>query len=161
MHLVCLVLSNTDVARVEVMLNMRLGHSVRPQPYKKINDTCANSTTYALSTSFNEPLYRFTSKSMMLGCPSRAALKTCQAPLQETQHTENNKGKSGRECTENTSPQIISTNMAAVVQGPCPLSSFTLSRSFSLYAASKKAYCRPCTVDTMLPHRNADRTHYN
>ena len=39
------------------------------------------------------------------------------SPLQETQHTDNNKGKSGRECTENTSPQIISTNMAAVVQG--------------------------------------------
>ncbi len=115
MHLVCLVLSNTDVARVEAMLNIRLGHSVRPQPYKKINNTCASSTT--LSTSFNEPLQWFTSKSMMLGCPSKAALKTCQAPLQETQHTDNNKGKSGRECTENTSPQIISTNMAAVVQG--------------------------------------------
>ena len=90
------------------MLNIKLGHSVRPQPYKKINNTCANSTT--LSTSFNEPLQWFTSK-------SKAALKTCQAPLQETQHTDNNKGKSGRECTENTSPQIISTNMAAVVQG--------------------------------------------
>ena len=62
------VLSNTDMARVEVMLNMRLGHSVRPQQYNKINNTCANSTT--LLTSFNEPLYRFTSKSMMLGCPS-------------------------------------------------------------------------------------------
>ena len=33
----------------------------------------------------------------------------CQAPLQETQHTDN-KGKSGGECTENMSPQIISTN---------------------------------------------------
>ena len=68
MHLVCLVLSNTDMTRVGVMLNMRLGHSVRPQPYRKVNNTCSNSTT--LSTSFNEPLYRFTSKSMMLGCPS-------------------------------------------------------------------------------------------
>ena len=64
MHLVCLVLSNTDVARVEMMLSNRLGHSVRPQSYKKINNTCANST--ALSISFNEPLYRFTRQSIML-----------------------------------------------------------------------------------------------
>ena len=44
MHLVRLVLSNTDVARVEVMLNIRLRHSVRPQPYRKVNKTCSNST---------------------------------------------------------------------------------------------------------------------
>ena len=44
MHLVRLVLSNTDVARVEVMCNIRLGHSVRPQPYRKVNNTCSNST---------------------------------------------------------------------------------------------------------------------
>ena len=37
--------------------------------------------------------------------------------MQKTQHTDNNKGKGGRQCTENTSPQIICTNMAAVVQG--------------------------------------------
>ena len=38
-------------------------------------------------------------------------------------------GRSGRECTENTSPQIITTNMAAVVQGKikkCSVSTPTL-----------------------------------
>ena len=44
MHLVRLVLSNTDVARVEVMLNIRLRHSVRLQPYRKVSNTCSNST---------------------------------------------------------------------------------------------------------------------
>ena len=44
MHLIHLVLSNTDVARVEVMLNIRLRHSVRPQPYRKVNNTGSNST---------------------------------------------------------------------------------------------------------------------
>lgn len=32
---------------------------------------------------------------------------------------------------------------------PCPMNAFTLSRS-PLQAASKKAYCRPCTGDTTL-----------
>ena len=49
--------------------------------------------------------------------PFISCSQNMSSPLQETQHTDNNKGKSGRECTENTSPQIISTNMAAVVQG--------------------------------------------
>ena len=44
MHLVRLILSNTDVARVEVMFDIRLRHSVRPQPYRKVNNTWSNST---------------------------------------------------------------------------------------------------------------------
>ena len=61
----------------------------------------------------------------------------CQARLQETQHTDNNKGKSGRECTENMSPQFISTN-----HGCCSLrksqelfciNTHTTNRLFSLH----------------------------
>ena len=74
-------------------------------------------TPLTLSTSFSDPLYWFTSKSIMLGCPSQAALKTGVKPHCRRHSKDNNKGKSGRECTENMSPQIISTNMAAVVQG--------------------------------------------
>ena len=45
---------------------------------------------------------------------------------------------------------------------PCPMRSLTLSRSPSL-AALKKAYCRPCTGDTILlsTNWNTEITHYN
>ena len=44
MYLVHLILLNTDVAEVEVMLNIRLRYSVRLQPYRNINNICSNST---------------------------------------------------------------------------------------------------------------------
>ena len=94
-------------------------------------------TPLTLSTSFNEPLYWLTSKSMMICCPSRAALKTGVRPHYRRHSTQTIikgrvEGSAQRTCHHRSSALTM-----VAVQGNSQelfcINTHTINRLFSLH----------------------------